>query len=100
MLIAAIALAAQTQVALPAVHRRRSEPAVTCGITIVSHKFVGRPGIRFTYAGDEYQLPAGGRLELIASPGDDTYEIDGRPRPLNVWPRDEFGTETVPLPVE
>ena len=79
-------------------HPLAKTPAVTCGITTVSHKFVGTPGAAFQYGGDRYQIPATGWIELIAVKGVSTYEFDGRALPLNVWPRDQFGTETVQLP--
>lgn len=79
-------------------HHEAKTPPVTCGITTVSHKFVGTPGAAFHYGGDRYQIPASGWIELIAVKGVSTYEFSGRALPLNVWPRDEFGTETVQLP--
>lgn len=79
-------------------HPQAKTPAVTCGITTVSHKFVGTPGAAFSYGGDQYQIPATGWIELIAMKGVSTYEFKGRALPLNVFPRDQFGTETVQLP--
>ena len=79
-------------------HPQAAAPPVTCGITTVSHKFVGTPGTAFSYGGDTYQIPAAGWIELIAVKGVSTYEFSGRALPLNVFPRDQFGTETVQLP--
>jgi len=79
-------------------HEGKTPPPVTCGITTVSHKFVGTPGAAFRYDGDRYQVPPTGWIEMIAVKGVSTYEVSGRALPLNVWPRDEFGTETVQLP--
>ena len=79
-------------------HHTPKAPTVTCGITTVSHIFVGRPGTAFRYDGDQYQIPPTGRVELIGVKGVNTYELNGRALPLNVFPRDEFGAETVLLP--
>ena len=79
-------------------HPLANAPAPTCGITTVSHKFVGTPGTAFQYGGDRYQIPASGWIELISVKGVSTYEFRGRALPLNVWPRDPFGTETVQIP--
>jgi len=71
---------------------------VTCGISTVGYRFVGKPGQQFKYAGDTYTLPGEGSIELIASPRRTNYAIDGRSLPLEVWPRDQFGFREVPLP--
>ncbi len=78
--------------------RRSSPPRVTCHIATVSYRFVGEPGTEFRYDGDTWRVPLAGSIELIASPTSTTYQVDGRSLPLEVWPRDEFGTRTVPLP--
>lgn len=79
-------------------HYQPKTPAVTCGVTTVSHIFVGKPGTTFRYDGDQYQIPPTGRIELIGVKGVNTYEVNGRALPLNLFPRDEFGAETVLLP--
>ena len=81
-------------------HGTPATPAPTCHITTVSHKFVGEPGMAFRYAGEKYEIPHDGWIELIAAKGVDQYEYLGRPLPLNVFPRDEFGAEVVRLPKE
>jgi hypothetical protein len=43
-------------------------------------------------------MPATGSIELIASRNHTDYEIGGRQLPLDVWPIDQFGSRTVPLP--
>jgi hypothetical protein len=73
-------------------------PVTTCGISTVSYRFVGEPGTEFHYEGDAYRVPNTGAIELIAGKGTTSYIADGRSLPLEVWPRDEFGTRTVPLP--
>ena len=72
---------------------------LTCGIRTVGYRFVGTPGQRFRYEGDEYVVPAGGTIELIASRRPTAeYEANGVALPLDVWPIDQFGFRTVPLP--
>jgi hypothetical protein len=81
------------------VHHSTAEapPSATCHITTVSYRFVGDPGTEFRYDGDTWHVPRSGSIELIASSAT-TYQIGGRTLPLDLWPRDEFGTRTVPLP--
>lgn len=73
-------------------------PTVTCGISTVGYRFVGKPGQEFRYAGDTYTVPGEGSIELIASPRRTSYSFAGRSLPLEVWPRDQFGFREVPLP--
>lgn len=74
-------------------------PVTTCGISTVSYRFVGEPGTEFRYDGDTWRVPNTGSIELIAAKRATTYEAGGKSGlPLEVWPRDEFGTRTVPLP--
>ena len=73
-------------------------PNVTCGISTVGYRFRGTPGQEFRYAGDSYEVPAEGWVELIADSKRSTYAIKGRTLPLDVWPRDQFGFRDVPLP--
>ena len=82
------------------VHRvaQVAPPAQECHVRVVSHKFVGTPGTAFTYDGDSYVIPLSGSIELIASKGADSYAAAGHQLPLNVFPLDQFGTETVRLP--
>jgi len=82
-----------------ATHRGDAKPPVTtCGISTVSYRFVGEPGTQFAYDGDSYTVPSIGSVELIANRRATTYAAAGHSLPLEVWPRDEFGTRTVPLP--
>ncbi len=74
------------------------ESKVTCHIKTVSYKFVGQPGFTFLYAGEQYSVPASGWIELLAVGGPAVYRVGARELPLEVWPKDEFGTRTVPLP--
>jgi hypothetical protein len=89
MILAAISLAAILS---------RSEPKVTCYTGPVSYKFVGVAGTHFVYSGEEYTVPPRGWIELISAGPDSKYAANGRELPLDVWPVDEFGTRTVPLP--
>lgn len=74
------------------------EPTVTCGIVTVGYRFRGKPGQEFRYAGDKYEVPEEGWVELIADKRRTTYAINGRSLPLDVWPRDPFGFREIPLP--
>lgn len=72
---------------------------LTCGIKTVGYRFVGVPGQTFRYEGDEYAVPAGGAIELISSRRKVAeYQANGHTLPLDVWPIDQFGFRTVPLP--
>lgn len=73
-------------------------PTATCNITTVSHRFVGAPGATFRYDGETFRVPARGWIELVSKPSATTFEVAGRQLPLNVFPRDSFGTETVQIP--
>ncbi len=95
-LLVAAALATQLQFA-SIFHHGPSAPAPTCGITTVSYRFVGAPGTAFRYDGADYVIPAGGSIELIAGKNATEYQHAGRQLPLEVWPRDAFGTRTVPV---
>ena len=77
---------------------QRKEPTVTCGIVTVGYRFRGKPGQEFRYAGDSYEIPKEGWVELIADRRRTSYAIHGRSLPLEVWPRDPFGFRDIPLP--
>jgi hypothetical protein len=96
---AALTLAIQFDLDLGA-FKRKAEPApkVTCGITTVGYRFVGKPGQAFRYAGDTYVVPEEGEIELIAARHKSSYNIADKSLPLDVWPLDQFGFRTVPLP--
>lgn len=89
MILAALSLAAILH---------RPAPAVTCTSGAVSYKFVGAPGTTFTYMGKPYTVGPRGWIELIGHGAASKYSANGRDLPLDVWPIDEFGTRTVPLP--
>src|SRR5215210_8086135 len=78
--------------------RRPAAPVVTCHTGTVSYRFVGAPGTTFRYMGETYSVPASGSIELIGHGGDREYQIGERVLPLEVWPINEFGSRTVPLP--
>jgi len=73
-------------------------PRVECNIKTVSYRFVGAAGTEFRYDGETFRVPAAGTIELLASKKATEYEISGKTLPLDVWPADEFGARTVPLP--
>ena len=102
MLILAMALTASMNVDLnlgALIKRSQAkEPTVTCGIVTVGYRFRGKPGQEFRYAGDTYEIPKEGWVELIADRRRTTYAIHGRSLPLDVWPRDPFGFRDIPLP--
>ena len=77
---------------------RLKEPAVTCGIKTVGYRFEGTPGQSFRYAGETFQIPSEGWIELIADRRSTTYRINDRSLPLDVWPTNQFGFREVPLP--
>src|SRR5689334_20963274 len=78
-------------------HRGTTAPVPSCGITTVSYHFVGAPGTPFRYEGADYVIPAGGSIELLAGKHSTEYQVAGKQLPLEVWPRDAFGTRTVPV---
>jgi hypothetical protein len=102
MLVLAAVLTASINVNLDlSVLTRRGqvkEPSVTCGIVTVGYRFRGKPGQEFRYAGDTYQIPDEGWVELIADKRRTTYAIGGKTLPLDVWPRDPFGFRDIPMP--
>ena len=70
MLVLAVVLTASMNVDLNLAslikRSQKSEPAVTCGIVTVGYRFRGKPGQEFRYAGDTYEIPKEGWVELIA----------------------------------
>ena len=80
--------------------RRHTEkqPKVTCGISTVGYRFVGKPGQEFRYAGDTYQVPSEGFVELIADKHRTSYTYSGKTLELDSWPKNQFGFREVSLP--
>jgi hypothetical protein len=78
-------------------HRVAAAPPAACGIVTVSYRFTGAPGTPFRYDGSDYVIPPNGSIELIAAKRANEYETAGRHLPLEVWPRDDFGTRIVPV---
>ena len=101
LLAAALTASLNVEIDLGSLVRRANDVQVkglTCGISTVGYRFVGKPGQQFRYAGDTYVVPAEGTIELIAHPRRATYAFNGRSLPLEVWPKDQFGFREVPLP--
>jgi hypothetical protein len=73
-------------------------PRVECNIKTVSYRFVGDPGTEFRYDGETFKVPAGGEIELLASKRATDYLVGGKTLPLDVFPADEFGARTIPMP--
>jgi len=73
-------------------------PKATCNIKTVSYKFTGAPGTEFRYDGAKYAVPTSGSIELIASKAATDAEFAGNHVSLDLFPIDEFGTRTIPLP--
>lgn len=108
MLIAALALTASihasvaVEIDLSALFRRAKTTTeaqgVTCGIKTVGYRFVGKPGQQFHYAGDRYEIPQEGSVELIADRGPASYKIAGKSVAVADAPLDQFGFREVALP--
>lgn len=73
-------------------------PKVECGIKTVSYIFQGDPGTEFRYDGETFKVPASGEIELLAAKKSTDYVIGGKTLPLDVFPADEFGARTIPMP--
>ncbi len=103
MLLSVFAVAAMTiKIDLIGLIQKRYHPApqvksLTCHIDTVSYRFVGEPGTEFHYDGDTYRVPQNGSIELVSTRAQN-YEVNGRTLPLNLWPKDNFGMRTIPLP--
>ncbi len=98
MLILAAVLTASINLDLTTLIKRTQQPAVTCGIVTVGYRFRGTPGQTFRYAGDSYEIPEEGWVELIADRRRTTYTVKGRSISLEGSPRDPFGFRDVSLP--
>ena len=98
LLTASINVEIDLGVLLRRANQQQQVRGLTCNISTVGYRFVGKPGQEFRYAGETWAVPAEGSIELIAHPRRNTYAFDGRSLPLDVWPRDQFGFREVPLP--
>src|SRR5947209_11213537 len=85
-------------ISLAALLSRRPQPIATCHTGAVSYRFVGAPGTTFRYSGATYSVPNSGSIELVGHGDETVYQFADRKLPLDVWPINEFGTRTVPLP--
>lgn len=77
-----------------------SAPNVTCGIKVVGYHIAGRPGQKFSYAGDTYTIPREGFIEVISLPRVHHYVVDGRKIALEDerMPLDGFSFRWIALP--
>jgi hypothetical protein len=78
---------------------RHESPGVTCGISTVGYRFIGRTGQRFRYSGETFIVPGEGWVELIADPRRKSYAFEGRTIDIEASPADPFGFRDVQLPV-
>jgi hypothetical protein len=103
MILAAAAAAVALNVSIdlgPKKNRTSGRASVvTCHKGAVSYKFVGTPGTKFVYGGDEYALPIEGSIELLADRKSNEYVLAGSRLPVDVGPLDAFGTRTVEIPM-
>ncbi|HEX8618360.1 MAG TPA: hypothetical protein VF911_12300 [Thermoanaerobaculia bacterium] len=76
----------------------QAQPKATCNISTVGYRFRGTPGQEFRYAGDTYQIPAEGWVELIADKNRTSFAMSGTTFPIVETPRDPFGFRDVTLP--
>ena len=100
LLAAALTAAIQLDLDLTSVVRTAAatESAVTCNIETVGYRFRGAPGQKFRYAGETFEVPRSGSIELLADQNRTSYTIADRSLPLDVWPRDPFGFREISLP--
>lgn len=77
-------------------HQQQPPPRVVC-VSVVGYEFSGRPGTRFLY-GEEYTIPAEGKILIIATPELTAYQVGYKVLPLDVFPLDEFGFRPVRVP--
>ncbi|MBV8517215.1 MAG: hypothetical protein JO197_07410 [Acidobacteria bacterium] len=99
---AALTLAIQFELDLTALVRRGElqQPVVRCGISTVGYHFNGRPGQQFVYAGERFEIPEEGWIELLADRRHHTYVVDGRELQLDAGALDAFSFRHVTLPPE
>jgi hypothetical protein len=100
LLAAALTAAIQLDIDVKSVASRaeKTTSTISCNIKTVGYRFRGTPGQSFRYAGETYEIPAEGSVELLASRKSTSYTIANRSLPLDVWPHDPFGFREVPLP--
>jgi hypothetical protein len=98
MIIAAIALNLHLDLG-PRMASKSKAPVVTCHKGAVSYRFVGTPGVRFSYGGDEYRIPIEGSVEIVADGRSSDYIVAGNRLPVNAGALDAFGTATVTVPM-
>jgi len=73
-------------------------PVVTCGITVVGYRFLGKPGQFFVYAGETFTVEDEGVVELLADRREKYFSCARVKIPLQEAPLDPFGFVDVNLP--
>jgi hypothetical protein len=100
MMMIAAAIALNVAIDLGPKHTKATKsPVVTCHKGAVSYKFVGTPGTKFVYGGDQWSIPIDGWIEVVADPKSSNYVLAGEKLPVDVGPLDAFGTRTVEVPM-
>jgi hypothetical protein len=98
-MIPVLAVALATQMHFASFFHRVSAavPTTSCRIDTVSYRFVGAPGTEFVYEGKTYAIPDTGAIELLADKKSEDFVVAGQRTRLDLFPKDAFGTRTVPL---
>lgn len=75
----------------------RKSGSATCGIKVVSYKFVGNAGTELVYGNRSVVIPQHGAIELVAQKNQSTFKVAGKSFAIQSTTADEFGTATVEL---
>jgi hypothetical protein len=75
----------------------RKSGNATCGIKVVSYKFVGNAGTELIYGNRSVVIPQHGVIELVAQKGLNSFQVAGKSFEIQNTTADEFGTATVEL---
>ncbi len=99
MIFAAMVLMLSTEINLdltPLVRAAAKARPAACGIRVVGYRISGTPGQTFVYAGETFEIPAEGAIELIADPRRKSCWFEGREIALS-GPLNAFGFMEVRL---
>src|SRR5688572_1738584 len=75
----------------------RKNGNATCGIKVVSYKFIGNAGTQLVYGNRSFTIPQHGVIELAAQKDQNTFQVSGKSFEIQSNTPDEFGTATVEL---